>query len=571
MPAHQRFDHGDRRRALHGARLACGALALVALAAGTHADEQIASVNGTVRALVVWGDDLIAAGDFTMAGDTPVRHIARWDGTKWNPIGDGMAPDGTNAPVRALAAYEDELYVGGEFDEAGGVSANHVAKWNGQQWSPLGSGTNGPVNALVSRFGVQLYAGGSFSLAGGVEVNNVAEWYFGAWSPMGDGLDGIVEDLTWQRDSRVVAAGDFLIAGGTLAERQIAGFTGGEWVAENVAFTAGLAHAVLYGPAGLVMGGQFSVVWWDTKGYSVARKVGPLWQALSLGVGLDDVIEPGEVRVLANFAGGVAAGGLFKLAGGLPASNVAFHDGSVWTALGAGVDGDVLALTEYRDHLVVGGSFATAGGLPFANIAAWNGVRWSQHVPVLLDDLRVQASAQGVHLSWRLPRTTLEAVSKIAVERATEASGPFTVLSDDLLPASYMQWHDVSVQPQRVYWYRLRFAALDGQLSHVGPLRIETRGPGAPVDLLSSFDPGSGQPIQIRYRLGQAANVRLEIFDTRGRAIRLLESGLHAPGEYVRVWDRSDREGRPAARGVYFVQLEAGDTRHARRLILLTR
>jgi hypothetical protein len=65
--------------------------------------------------------------------------------------------------------------------------------------------------------------------------------------------------------------------------------------------------------------------------------------------------------------------------------------------------------------------------------------------------------------------------------------------------------------------------------------------------------------------------VRLEIFDTRGRAVRLLESGSYAPGDYVRTWDRADTQGRPAARGVYFVQLGAGDSRYSRRLILLSR
>ena len=34
------------------------------------------------------------------------------------------------------------LYAGGDFTTAGGVSANHIAKWDGTNWSALGSGMN---------------------------------------------------------------------------------------------------------------------------------------------------------------------------------------------------------------------------------------------------------------------------------------------------------------------------------------------------------------------------------------------------------------------------------------------
>jgi hypothetical protein len=387
---------------------------------------------------------------------------------------------------------------------------------------------------------------------------------------MGDGLDGTVENMILRR-TNIVAAGDFLISGGTLLDRQIASFSSGRWVAENSALAEGLVHAVTFTNDVLFMGGEFSMVWWNTWGRSIGRKLGSLWRPLGYGLTLDAALQPGEVFALTGYAGGIAAGGSFSRAGGFVANNVAFYDGTTWVSLGAGVDGAVLTLTEYRGHLVVGGSFSTAGGLPFANIAAWDGVQWVEDVPVTLDDLRLNASADGVDMSWRLPAVSLQTLSSVSVERATDATGPFAGRSEELFPEPYMQWRDTSVEPNRVYWYRLRFESVEGELSHLGPLRIQTIGPGGGVDLLSAVDPGAGQPVQIRYRLGQAAEVRLEIFDTRGRAVRLLESGSYAPGDYVRTWDRADTQGRPAARGVYFVQLGAGDSRYSRRLILLSR
>ena len=88
------------------------------------------------------------------------------DATGWRLAGDGAAPrfvpaitsaalgdeywaDGFAFPgiigyVYALAADgAGNLYAGGSFTAAGGVSANDVAKWDGTAWTPLGSGIGG--------------------------------------------------------------------------------------------------------------------------------------------------------------------------------------------------------------------------------------------------------------------------------------------------------------------------------------------------------------------------------------------------------------------------------------------
>jgi hypothetical protein len=58
------------------------------------------------------------------------------------------------------------LYAGGYFSNAGGVPANHIAKWDGNAWSALGSGMNNAVRALAADGAGHLFVGGDFSLAG---------------------------------------------------------------------------------------------------------------------------------------------------------------------------------------------------------------------------------------------------------------------------------------------------------------------------------------------------------------------------------------------------------------------
>jgi hypothetical protein len=56
---------------------------------------------------------------------------------------DAGANNGLNDWVLAIGNNDDELYVGGQFTLAGGISANSIAKWDGTHWSSLGSGIGG--------------------------------------------------------------------------------------------------------------------------------------------------------------------------------------------------------------------------------------------------------------------------------------------------------------------------------------------------------------------------------------------------------------------------------------------
>ncbi|MCX6984909.1 MAG: hypothetical protein NT118_09205, partial [Lentisphaerae bacterium] len=94
-----------------------------------------------------------------------------------------MWDTGTNYSIDVFA-YDSSgnLYAGGTFTNAGGVSANRVAKWDGNSWSALGEGIDGTVYALACDRSGNLYAGGIFSAAGGMAANYIAKWNGTAWS-----------------------------------------------------------------------------------------------------------------------------------------------------------------------------------------------------------------------------------------------------------------------------------------------------------------------------------------------------------------------------------------------------
>jgi hypothetical protein len=295
---------------------------------GTLGTDSCAGMAGyslfTVYGLAAGTNALYAGGFFTMAGHTVVNQVGKWDGTNWSVLGAGIVGNMTLGRVVGLALNGSDLYVGGTFTNAGGVTVSNVAKWNGTAWSALGTGMNGGVWAIASD-GANVYAGGNFTVAGGVGANYIAKWNGSSWSALGSGLNNVVTAVAIGSDG-IYAAGSFTSAGGTNAN-YIARWDGANWL--------------------------------------------PLGNGTTNGAN-------GSINAIAVSGSTVYVGGSFTTAGGLPASMVAKWDGSKWSNLGAGIQGSsVYALAAIGSRLYVGGQFTTVGGLSTTNFGCWDGSSWT--------------------------------------------------------------------------------------------------------------------------------------------------------------------------------------------------
>jgi len=169
-----------------------------------------------------------AGGEFITSGTTIMQRIARWNGSAWSAVANGM-----NLPVRALGVYNDgggtRLYAGGDFSFAGGVPAQHVARYNGTSWSAVGTGLpNGNVACFGAHndgSGNRLWAGGTF-FDTQAPYSFLARWDGATWSSVGQSPDSEVRALIdWftplPSGSAMFAGGTFTKAGG-FASRRIA-------------------------------------------------------------------------------------------------------------------------------------------------------------------------------------------------------------------------------------------------------------------------------------------------------------------------------------------------------------
>jgi hypothetical protein len=339
-------------------------------------------VNGRVRAFALNGTDLYVGGDFISVRGVAANHIAKWNGSAWSALGSGIVGygDANSAPwVLALAVSGTNLYVGGYFTNAGGTSANRIAKWDGNAWSALGSGLD---TSIYSRFvavlavsGSDLYVGGAFTAAGGVPANYIAKWNGSTWSALGSGMDSWVYGLAVSGND-LYAGGSFTTAGGVSAN-YIAKWNGSSWSALGSGMNDPVGCLALSG-TNLYAGGVFEMAG-GVSARKIAKWNGSTWSAL--GSGMNRGVGP-----LAVSGTNLYAAGDFSTAGGVPANYIAKWDGNVWSALGSGTDNDVYALAaDAAGHLFVGGDFVIAGDKASPFLAQLNLVPQ----PIRIDRIRV--------------------------------------------------------------------------------------------------------------------------------------------------------------------------------------
>jgi hypothetical protein len=159
-------------------------------------------IQGTVYALAATADGLYVGGELIFSGIPELVHtrLGLWDGTAWKSAGLDIGN-----PVTAMTVSGENLYLG---DESGNVS-----KLDGAQWADVGA-PNGPGGSSIRAIAVagpDLYIAGGFSIPG--LTHGVARWNGSEWSSLGSGVTGGALALS-VTDSNLFLGGYLTSAGG---------------------------------------------------------------------------------------------------------------------------------------------------------------------------------------------------------------------------------------------------------------------------------------------------------------------------------------------------------------------
>lgn len=67
----------------------------------------------------------------------------------------------------------------------------------------------------------------------------------------------------------------------------------------------------------------------------------------------------------------------------------------------------------------------------------------------------------------------------------------------------------------------------------------------------------------------ETLQVRLFVYDIRGRLVRILADNRHGPGHFQVHWDGRDDRGQPVASGVYLYRFETDNFASTRKMLLI--
>lgn len=283
-------------------------------------------------------DLLYVGGSFINGGGIGARGIASWNGGTWDTLGRGIdnyPPDpgtSTSGIPLAMCRFNNELYVGGGFVQAGMVDAYCIARWDGTTWYSLPSTPNGSIISMIE-YNSELYVCGIFDSVGSIPANSLAKWNGTDWSDV-NALPNYDAPISGQNQIYAMAE-----------------YNGDLYVAGNFTGTSGYTR----------------IVFWD----------GTQWQPLPNGGVLGGFA---GVNTMAVYNNELYVGGLFYKSDGNAGNCIMKWDGTNWSDVGGGMGGNsypqIWDLKVIQSDLYAVGVFTTAGGTPAEKIAKWNGTEW---------------------------------------------------------------------------------------------------------------------------------------------------------------------------------------------------
>jgi len=309
-------------------------------------------VNDKVYDLIKFDNKLYAGGRIG---------VKYWDGSTWSALPN---PFGIAHPL-TLAAYNDTLYVGGDFPWSGSIS--HVYKYNGASWSQVGGDFNEAFWSSTKRlltYNGLLISGGRFSSINGTTISNIASWNGTTWDSLGNGLNGSVWNLA-EHNGQLIASGDFTSSGTDTTIYRIAKWDGLNWSPIDTAHKFNSAGPMISFNENLIIGNV-----WDTISGNQMKGVAEWTGSTFISMG-NNLIK--SVNNFWTFNSELYLSG--KIYNFNPTDDddvVLKWNGFFWQQVGQVFDQPVLTVDDFDNEIFCGGFYTTCGPSSIPYIAKVN-------------------------------------------------------------------------------------------------------------------------------------------------------------------------------------------------------
>ena len=311
-------------------------------------------VNAIVYALAPdrYGN-LYVGGNFTEAGGEDNVRIAKWkaEGGYW---ANNSTATGFNSLVRALVVDQnDQLFATGWFQHFGiaGEDFNYIASTSllGPFWHGLGSGLSNHGKFLTTDVFGQTYVSGHFGAVDGEPNHGLAKWDGESWSDVGQPMWHSITAMTTDATGVFYAAGSFSAT--SSPSPAIVSWNGLVW--DTLGVPDHLVNDIAIDTAGnVVVIGSFSSID-NVYAYHMARWDGVSWQ----GIHLPTYHSPRVIEIDGD--NNIFVGGSVPNSDGYYDGFVLMWDGLSWKRVGEilSFSPEDIAIDTFG-HLYIGGQFS---------------------------------------------------------------------------------------------------------------------------------------------------------------------------------------------------------------------
>lgn len=177
----------------------------------------------STKKLITYDSILVSGGRFSSIGGVPISNVAAWDGSTWNPMGNGF-----NNTVSNFGIHQDTLYATGLFTASGAdTTVQNIAKWTGTNWQCFDSSVVFNTAYALKSFQGDLLIG-TVDTIGGVEMNGIARWDGTNYTSMGDPqIKGVGE--FWEFNGELYISASLFGSSPWITDRVVMKWNGSGW------------------------------------------------------------------------------------------------------------------------------------------------------------------------------------------------------------------------------------------------------------------------------------------------------------------------------------------------------
>jgi hypothetical protein len=188
-------------------------------------------------------------------------------------------------------------------------------------------------------------------------------------------------------------------------------------------------------------------------------------------------------------------------------------------------------------------------------------------VATLLQSYSAEYAGGEIAVKWRM--NDIDEGVEFAVLRKAGGSGQFAPTPSQEVSRDGMEFEFVDGEIERGISYRYRIDYYDEEGIHTLFETDPVETPAYSLTLAQNRPNPFNPSTVIGFSLPRRSSVRLEIFDTAGRLVKVLRDGVMDAGEHEVVWDGTNSAGAMVGSGVYFCLLRAGKQSVSNKMILL--